>query len=184
MAQWIPPILGLIVGGLLAWLLNGARGRVGAAAAEAREAEVRRELERTRDEAKAVSARLTAAENARVAAETRVTETEKNLTAQHALLENAKARLSDTFRSLAAEALSGSNRDFLVLADAKFKGLEEDTAGKLAQLVQPLQEHWSHTKKKQRICRRSGIAIWEAWVSAYGQSRKQKPPCARKRASS
>ena len=58
MAQWIPSILGLLVGAMLAWLLSGAGGRERAAAAEAREAEVRRELERTRDEAKAVSARL------------------------------------------------------------------------------------------------------------------------------
>src|ERR1700680_4961428 len=126
MAQWIPSVLGLLVGAMLVWLLSGARGRERAAAAEAREAEVRRELERTRDDAKAVSARLTEAENSRVAAETRATETEKNVAAQQALLENAKARLSDTFRSLAAEALSGSNKDFLVLAEAKFKDLEED----------------------------------------------------------
>ena len=78
---------------MLVWLLSGARGRERAAAAEAREAEVRRELERTRDDAKAVSARLTEAENSRVAAETRATETEKNVAAQQALLENAKARL-------------------------------------------------------------------------------------------
>src|ERR1700676_5257604 len=117
MAQWIPSILGLLVGAMLAWLLSGARGRVRASSAEAREGEVRRELERTRDEVKAVSARLNEAENSRGAAETRATETEKNLVAQQALLESAKARLSDTFRSLAAEALSGSNKDFLVLAE-------------------------------------------------------------------
>jgi len=135
---------------MLAWLLSGARGRERAAAAEAREAEVRRELERTRDEANAVSARLTEAENSRVAAETRATETEKNLVAQHALLESAKARLSDTFRSLAAEALSGSNKDFLVLAEAKFKDLEEGTAGKLAQLVQPLRETLAAYQKETK----------------------------------
>ena len=67
MTQWIPPIFGLLVGAILAWLLNSARGRVRAAAAEAREAEVRRELERTREEAKAISTRLTVAENSRVA---------------------------------------------------------------------------------------------------------------------
>ena len=57
--------MGLLVGAVLAWLLSGARGRERAAAAQAREAEVRRELERTRDEAKAASARLTEAENSR-----------------------------------------------------------------------------------------------------------------------
>jgi DNA recombination protein RmuC len=43
-------------------------------------------------------------------------------------LEDAKVTLSDTFRSLASEALAGNNRGFLTLAEEKFKALKEETA--------------------------------------------------------
>ena len=52
--------------------------------------------------------------------------------------------------SLAAEALSGSNKDFLILAEEKFKGLKEDTVGGLARLVQPLHETLSAYQRETK----------------------------------
>jgi DNA repair exonuclease SbcCD ATPase subunit len=52
----------------------------------------------------------------RVAAETKLKETEANLQEQRSLLDEATARLSDTFGSLSAEALKSNNQAFLTLA--------------------------------------------------------------------
>jgi DNA recombination protein RmuC len=150
MTVWLLPVMSLLVGAALAWMVSSALGRARAAGAEAREAELRPQLERAREEASALSERLTQAEKTSVAAETRATEIAKNIAAQQSLLDDAKAKLSETFKSLAAEALSGSNKDFLILAEEKFKGLKEDTAGKFAQLVQPLQETLAAYKKETK----------------------------------
>ncbi|MBI3693420.1 MAG: DNA recombination protein RmuC [Acidobacteria bacterium] len=121
MNEWPLILVAFLLGGGLAWALARARS----AGAEARAAELRQQLESAREEARALNTRLTEAEKSRTAAETRASETEKNLAAQKALLEEAKARLSETFKSLAADALAGSNRSFLVLAEEKFKALNQ-----------------------------------------------------------
>ena len=65
-------------------------------------------------------------EVAKVSAETKLEDAQQHLTEQRALLEEAKGTLSDTFRSLASEALAGNNRGFLTLAEEKFKALREE----------------------------------------------------------
>ncbi len=144
MSEWIFG-LGLAVAGLLAWLLGSARTRgiaaaaqAKAAAAEAREAEVRQQLQAVREENRSLAEQAAAAEQARSAAEARAVQIEKNIAEQRDLLEQTKAKLSETFRALAAEALSGSNKDFLMLAEEKFRALKDEAAGKLAGLIQPL----------------------------------------------
>jgi DNA recombination protein RmuC len=67
-------------------------------------------------------------EAAKVSAETKLEDTQQHLAEQRALLEDAKVTLSDTFRSLASEALAGNNRGFLTLAEEKFKALKEEAA--------------------------------------------------------
>ncbi len=121
MNQWPLILVAFLLGGGLAWALARAR----AAGAEARAAELRQQLESAREEARALHTRLTEAEKSKTAAETRASETEKNLAAQKALLEEAKTRFSETFKALAADALAGSNRSFLVLAEEKFKALNQ-----------------------------------------------------------
>jgi len=144
LSEWIFG-LGLAVAGLLAWLLGSARTRgiaaaaqAKAAAAEAREAEVRQQLQAVREENRSLAEQAAAAEQARSAAEARAVQIEKNIAEQRDLLEQTKAKLSETFRALAAEALSGSNKDFLMLAEEKFRALKDEAAGKLAGLIQPL----------------------------------------------
>ena len=62
-------------------------------------------------------------------------------------LTEARAHLSDVFKALAAEALSGSSQSFLRLAEEKFKALREEATGDLdarrqaiAALVTPLNQ--------------------------------------------
>jgi DNA recombination protein RmuC len=115
------------------------------AAAHARVEELRAQLSVAKEEADGLRDRLRLAEMARSAAETRAIEMEKHLVDQRDLLEDAKAKLSDTFKSLAADALARNNRGFLTLAEEKFKALKEEASvdldhrrREIESLVQPL----------------------------------------------
>jgi len=86
-------------------------------------------------------------EIAKVSAETQLSDTQRHFDSQRALLDEAKLTLSDTFRSLAAEALAGNNQGFLALAEEKFKALKDETTieldhrhTSLEALVKPLAE--------------------------------------------
>lgn len=158
MAEWLSLLLGLWIGAVLGWFISIARTRAGvnailrerearAAAAEARVEEVRQQLASARHDFETLREDLREAETARVAADTRVIETERNLAEQKTLLEEAKIRLSDTFKSLAAEALAGNNAGFLVLAEEKFRALKDEAAVDLESrkkaietIIQPLSD--------------------------------------------
>jgi len=166
--EWVIFVLGLVIGIAIGWVISSARTKaaVGSvlrehetrtAAAEARVEEVRQQIKSAKDDFETLRERLRQAETDRAAAETRAIETEKNLSEQKALLEDAKTKLSDTFRSLAAEALAGNNSGFLTLAEEKFKALREDATADLETrkkaievLVQPLTETLSAYQKEAK----------------------------------
>jgi len=166
--EWVIFVLGLVIGTAIGWVISSARTKaaVGSvlrehetrtAAADARVEEVRLQIKSAKDDFETLRERLRQAETDRAAAETRAIETEKNLSEQKALLEDAKAKLSDTFRSLAAEALAGNNSGFLTLAEEKFKALREDATADLETrkkaievLVQPLTETLSAYQKEAK----------------------------------
>ncbi len=125
MTEWVLLVVAFAAGAAAAWLFARAR----AAGAEARETEIRQQLASAKDEIKDLGGRLSEAEKAKTAAET-----------QRAVLEEARDKLTETFRSLAAQVLAGSNQEFLVLAEEKFRGLKNETTGDLRALVQPLSE--------------------------------------------
>lgn len=168
MAEWVALGVGLLIGAGLAWVISGARTKASlslalreqearTAAAEARVEEVRGQLKSARDDFEVLRERLRGAETAKVAAETRVVEIDKHLAEQKALLEDAKAKLSETFKSLAAEALAGNSTGFLTLAEEKFKALKDEAAVDLEArrkaiegLVQPLAETLSAYQKEAR----------------------------------
>ena len=168
MIDWLTLALGLLIGATLAWVIINARAKAAmgsvlrqhetrTAAAEARVEEVRQQLKSARDDFETLRERLGQAEMAKATAETRVTETEKNLAEQKALLEDAKAKLSDTFKSLAAEALAGSSKGFLTLAEEKFRALKEgaeaDLEGRqkaIETLVKPLADTLSVYQKEAK----------------------------------
>ena len=67
-------------------------------------------------------------EVAKVSAEVKLVDSQHHIESQRAMLDEAKLALSDTFRSLASEALAGNNEGFLTLAEEKFKALKDETA--------------------------------------------------------
>ena len=70
-------------------------------------------------------------ESSKVAAETQLLDSQHHLESQRTMLDEAKLTLTDTFRSLASEALAGNNQGFLALAEEKFKALKDETATEL-----------------------------------------------------
>ena len=153
---WIWIFFSFIIGAVLAWLVTSTRAKASlsaslsvkdqqCAASEARVEELRSQLTSLQTEQNATQQRLSESEQARTSAETKYQEGIDNLQAQHVLLEEAKTKLSDTFRSLAAEALAGNNTGFLTLAEEKFKALRDESSVDLEQrktsieaLVKPL----------------------------------------------
>jgi DNA recombination protein RmuC len=90
---------------------------------------------------------LSAERQARVAAETKLHEAEVNLEEQRRLLEEATARLTDTFGALSAEALKSNNKAFIELAKSTFETIQAQAKGDLESrqnaidgLVNPLKE--------------------------------------------
>jgi DNA recombination protein RmuC len=133
---------GLALGGVVAWVLASGRRSASAqaslrdaesraAAAAARTEELRghvASLERDRD---LLRSAVTESERRQAAADTRATEMARHVEQERRSLTDARAQLSDVFKALAAEALSGSTQSFLRLAEEKFKALREEAAGDL-----------------------------------------------------
>ena len=133
MPEWSLIILGLVVVAGIGWLVGHAKGKTTTAAAESRSQELRLQLESVQSQFDQLREQFREMEAKKIAAETKIMEAEKNLIAQQALLEEAKMTLSDTFKSLAAEALAGNNAGFLTLAEQKFKALKEEASADLDQ---------------------------------------------------
>jgi DNA recombination protein RmuC len=151
-------VLGFAVGFAVAWALASARARTRAeellrelesarAAQESAAAELRKQVETLREDLSLSRARFEEEQARRTTAETALTKTQENLEEQKKAFEEAKAKLTDVFRSLASEALSSSTQEFLKLAGTKFEVLQKDATGALAQkqeaikgLVDPLSE--------------------------------------------
>ncbi|MBI3667969.1 MAG: DNA recombination protein RmuC [Acidobacteria bacterium] len=113
MMEWLPAVLGFLIGAVLAWAIATARSKARSAAAEAREQEVRQQFQSRDTELHDVREKLADSERTRVAAETLAGDTERNLLQQRVLLEEARNKLGETFRSLVhplEEALSGYQR--------------------------------------------------------------------------
>lgn len=149
---------GLVVGGIITWAICSIfyRGKklqalqetaTQFAWAQAQTGELRTQLATLYQERERIHQEFRLMEVAKVAAETNLENTQRHLAEQRALLEDAKLTLSDTFRSLASEALAGNNRGFLTLAEEKFKALKEEATASFDQrhtsiesLLQPLSE--------------------------------------------
>jgi DNA recombination protein RmuC len=147
-----------VAGLALGWVL--ARGRVSGgyeaqlrqldsakAAAESSANEVRKQVDGLRAEVAQSRARIEQESNARAGAEASLAKTEQNLREQRGLLDDAQAKLSDAFRSLAGEALNESTNQFLKLAESRLETLQVDATSQLNNkkteidgLVAPLNE--------------------------------------------
>lgn len=160
--------VGLLVGGSLVGLWISGRLRAQAQRAEATAEELRQQLDRQRADEATVRRELLDAQQARVAAETRLAETTTQLADQKALLDQARVELVQAFQALSGEALKQNNEAFLKLAAVSFEALQAKAEGELAQrqqaidsLVRPLQESLQRYDEQIRLLEQSR-------QSAYG----------------
>jgi DNA recombination protein RmuC len=142
MNQWILLIIGIAIGGLIGWLLASLRRNSALSslqveaegktrAAESMAGELRSQVAELQSRL-ALSEQQTRNEaNLRVAAETRLTETQANLEDQKRLLEEARVRLADAFQALSAEALKSNNQAFIQLARSTFETIQTQAKGEL-----------------------------------------------------
>ncbi|HYL61754.1 MAG TPA: DNA recombination protein RmuC [Candidatus Methylomirabilis sp.] len=148
-------------------LLRGESEQKAAALAELRQ--TRAALE----ELGSVRGQLSAESQLRVAAETKLKEAEANLEKQKKLLEEATAKLTDTFGALSAEALKSNNQAFMALAKSAFETIHAQAKGDLEArqsaidgLLGPLKEALSRYEKQASEMEKSR-------QSAYGSLEEQ-----------
>jgi DNA recombination protein RmuC len=161
-------LTGLLAGGAVIWLITSIWYRVKTlqalhdadtqlASARAQSEALRVQLEALHREHEQLQQNLRLMEVAKVSAETKLEDAQQHLAGQQSLLETAKVTLSDTFRSLASEALAGNNKGFLTLAEEKFKALKDEAAGAFDQrhasfesLLHPLTESLRTYQKESK----------------------------------
>jgi len=146
-------LLGVVVGGAVAWVVVSARARGRQAVGE----ELRAQLQGSREEVGKLQADLRAAAAGQAAAEARAHAAQQGLEEQKGLLEDAKGKLTDAFKALAAEALKSTNQDFLALAETRFAALKQEAEGELEArktaietLVQPLRQALDDYQKQAK----------------------------------
>ncbi len=166
---------GMLIGGLLAWLL--ATVRVGrslasriedaerrASAAEGRAAaldgtigELRLQNQKALEELGRLRDQLASENSARVKAETQLAEALERLQEEKALLEQAKEKLTDTFKALAGDTLNASTTAFLNLAKETLEKVLMDAKGDLGKrqeaiqgMVKPLTEQLTRFEEHVR----------------------------------
>jgi DNA recombination protein RmuC len=124
-------LAGLLCGWVAGWLLSRGGSDRALRAAEARAATasgensaIGAELERRKNEIAELHSALREAETAKAATAARSEELRRGVEEQRALLQQAQDVLTDAFRSLAADALSRNNDQFLALARENLTALE------------------------------------------------------------
>ncbi len=172
MNPWVLFIAGLAIGALLGWLMASLRRNAllsaqqveaegKTRAAESLAAELRAQVAQvqTRLDTSDQAARNEA--NLRVAAETRLKETQANLEDQKRLLEEARSKLVDAFQALSAEALKSNNQSFIELAVQTFEKLQAQAKGDLETrekaiegLVAPLKESLKRYEEQIQLMER------------------------------
>jgi len=121
----------LAAGGVLGWVLAALYERARTAAAESRaEAALERRSELETEVAGLAEARGKLEREA-AAAEVEVRTAREQLEAQKAFIEGSRKQLEDAFKALASDALEGSSRQFLKLAEQRWQTTREEAAGDL-----------------------------------------------------
>jgi len=177
---WIA--VGFFVGGIIAWLLatsqtrhqlgrkleeserrvNIAEGR--ASGLDGMIAELRAQSQKAAEDFEKIRYKLESEHGARVKAETQLAETFQRLEEERKLLEEAKSKLTDTFKAVAGDTLDNSTSAFLKLAKETFDKVLAEAKGDLGKrqeaiqgLVKPLsdslkqfEEHIRTTEKNRQ----------------------------------
>jgi DNA recombination protein RmuC len=157
------------VGAALGWLLGIARSRGHAAAAD----ELRRRLAAAEERARLLEGERLSVERSAAVAQTQVTELKGRLEEQRGLLMTAEARLGDTFRALAADALAANTRGFMAIASERLRAERTQTDAALEArqraiegLVGPVRESLDKVDSKIQ-------ALEKERGQAYGQLMEQ-----------
>ncbi len=150
MNTWILFIVGIAVGGGVGWLLAGLRRNSALSALRVETEGKTRAAEslvgELRSQVMDLQTKLASSEqqtrnegNLRVAAETRLTETQANLEDQKRMLEDAREKLADVFEALSAQALKSNNQAFIELARSTFETVQAQAKGELETREQAIQ---------------------------------------------
>lgn len=163
------------IAGLLGYLLGGRRARglderllTETAQRSAAEATVR-ELQGREAELERLRAELRTLGEARQALTTRLETQDRALAEQRALLDAAQVRLTDVFKSLAAETLQANNQQFMDLAKSQFDTLHQSARGELEKREQSFQQLVTPVRESLDKVQAQIGAIEKERVGAYGQ---------------
>ncbi len=166
-------LMGVVIGGGLAWYLATMRSQARASAAEATVVELRTQVQKAEADFGTLRQTLDAERGAKVKAETELAEAMKNLEEQKKILEEAKTRLTDTFKALSDDALKSNNQAFLELAKKTLEALVTDAKGDLTKrqeainaIVKPLGESLKSYEEHIR-------ALEQSRQKAYGGLEEQ-----------
>jgi DNA recombination protein RmuC len=151
MPDMIPLLIGfgagLFLGAVLVGLWMTSRLRPQAQRAEATVDELRKQLETERVALVSVRQELTTSQQDRIAAQTRMEDTARQLMDQKTMIDHTRQELIGSFQALSGEALRQNNEAFLKLAAVSFEALHVKADGDLAQrqhavdsLIHPLRE--------------------------------------------
>jgi DNA recombination protein RmuC len=168
---------GLAVGAGLAWIVARAQGQATAlvdgqaretrlAAAEAVADELKKQLTQRDLETSDLRVALAAEQIQRVQAEARWASARQNIEEQRHLLDDAQARLGETFKALSVDALRDSNTSFLQLAQRALAAELEPRQQAMDGLVRPLTEALRRYEDQVRQLEVKG-------QQAYGSVEKQ-----------
>ncbi len=158
-------VAGLIVGAIVAWLISAnlvrkqltsriedsqrrasnAEGRI--AGLDQTLADLKAQREKASQDFEVLRSKLSTENTARVKAETQLAETVQRLAEEKKLLEEARAKLTDTFKAIAGDTLDHSTAAFLKLAKETFDKVIMEAKGDLGKreeaikgLVTPLSQ--------------------------------------------
>ncbi|HYC01794.1 MAG TPA: DNA recombination protein RmuC [Azospirillaceae bacterium] len=165
--------IGAAVAALLVWALCRASlgGRL--AAAEAERDYAVRTAEELREDLAETDRHLTQAQAKLAEVTTSLTQERAAGAEKLALLEQAQARLMESFKALSAEALSANNRNFLTLAQAQLEKYQESAKGDLEKRQQAIGELVAPVKEKLERFDGHVRALEEARVGAYHELKAQ-----------
>jgi DNA recombination protein RmuC len=159
--------VGAALGTALGWLLAQSRSRAASIDLETRARmadELRAQMEALRREVDAERAARQQAEAGRVESRTQLADLQAAFEEKRKLLDEAAARLADTFKALSADALKSNNQTFLQIAGETLKALQARTEGSLD----------THRKSVELLVKplEQTLQLYRTQIEALEQSRK------------
>lgn len=157
MIYFVCVVAGLLVGGILAWLISANRVRNELALrleeverraniAEGRASgldgtvvELRVQSQKAAEDFEKLRSKLEVEQEARVRAETQLRETIQRLEEEKKLLEEARIKLTETFKAIAGDTLDNSTAAFLTLAKETFDKVLAEAKGDLGKRQEAIQ---------------------------------------------